>query len=551
MVRPDPTPQGAASRWAASALLALCMGASLARSAPGEAPAPPPGHPVKIGNRVVATMRSEVLGRPAAERAREASRILDDLSRDGAVAWGEIHVRTDPAGRLFSVGPRRLFILTPGDVDESAGESLDDAVVRAVDALRAGQAEVRESRTMKDVLNGLLWGLAATVLFIGFVALLEALRRWLEKKLVALAGRIATRVKPESVNFVPFRWFSKVVSRLVLLAVRATAVFAAYVWLMVVLTHFAYTRPWGEELTRFLVSTARAFGAGAIRQIPDLLVVVLIVLLTRFLVRLAGVLFDAVENGRIKVAPAVAETTKPTRRIATAVLWIFALIMAYPYLPGSGTEAFKGVSVVVGIMVSLGSTTIVGQIFSGFMLLYARVFKVGDFVRIGDVEGTVDGQGLFVTRIRTPWNDELSIPNSVVGTSLLRNYSRSSGPDGPLLSTRVTIGYDAPWRQVEGLLLDAVDRTAGLKKSPSPFVRHWSLADFYVEYEACAHIEKPEERVAVLTELHSHIQDAFNEHGVQIMSPHYFEDPARAKVVPREHWFDAPARRPPGRETVR
>jgi small-conductance mechanosensitive channel len=195
-------------------------------------------------------------------------------------------------------------------------------------------------------------------------------------------------------------------------------------------------------------------------------------------------------------------------------------------------------------MVSLGSTTIVGQVFSGFMLLYARVFKVGDFVRIGDVEGTVDGQGLFVTRIKTPWNDELSIPNAVVGSSVLRNYSRSHDPNGPLLSTRVTIGYDAPWRQVEGLLLLAADRTAGLKKAPPPFVRHWALADFYVEYEVDAYIEKPEERIAVLTQLHSRIQDAFNEHGVQIMSPHYFQDPQMAKVVPRERWYAPPSRRP-------
>jgi small-conductance mechanosensitive channel len=217
--------------------------------------------------------------------------------------------------------------------------------------------------------------------------------------------------------------------------------------------------------------------------------------------------------------------------------------MAYPYLPGSGTEAFKGVSVVLGVMISLGSTTIVGQVSSGFMLLYARVFKVGDFVRIGDVEGTVEAQGVFTTKIRTPWNDEMAIPNTVVSSSTLRNYSRSKSPDGPLLATRVTIGYDAAWRQVEALLLLAADRTEGLKKSPPPFVRHWSLQDFYVEYELNAHIERPVERIAVLTALHAHIQDTFNEHGVQIMSPHYLGDPESAKTVPPAKWYPAPARR--------
>ena len=550
MARSDTTARRAARRSVVlSFALLLCGWLTAVRAAGPEvpaAPAAPAGHPVRIGPRQVATLRAEVLGRPAAERAQEAQRVLDEMVRAGSAVRGEVRVRTDPAGRIVSIDRRRLLILVPEDLDPASGESLDDAVLAAVDALRAGFAEVGETRSAKDFLSGLLASLAATAVLAAIVLTLEALRRWLERKLVALAGRVASRVAAGHEKLVPLGWLSRIVSRLVLLGVRLAAVFAAYLWLMFVLRRFVYTHSLGEQLHLFLVSTARAFAAGALKQIPDLVVVALIVLLTRFLVKLSDAVFDAIEDGRIKVAPAVAETTKPSRRIAATVLWLFSLIMAYPYLPGSGTEAFKGVSVVVGIMISLGSTTIVGQVFSGFMLLYARVFKVGDFVRIGDVEGTVDGQGLFVTRIRTPWNDELSIPNAVVGSSLLRNYSRSTDPHGPLLSTRVTIGYDAPWRQVEGLLLLAADRTAGLKKDPAPFVRHWSLADFYVEYEACAHIEKPEHRVAVLTELHSHIQDAFNEHGVQIMSPHYFEDPQVAKIVPRARWYAAPARPPAG-----
>ncbi len=546
MARSDPfARERSGKRVAASVALLLGFSLACASAARGEPPAVPPGSPVKLGNRVVATLRAEVLGRTAAERAQESTGILEKIARVGPEAWGEIHVRTDPAGRIFTVGNRRLFVLVPDDVDPSRGGSLDDDVVGAVDALRLALAEVREQRSSQELLPSLLYVLGATVLFAGIVALLEALRRWLERGLLALAGRLASRIASGQARFVPVRWFSHLVRRLVLFGVRLTAVFVAYLWLMFVLRRFTYTRPWGDHLSQFLLSTAGGFAAGALRQVPDLAVVVLIVLLTRLLVKLSDAFFDAVEEGRITISEAVAETTKPTRRIATTVLWIFALIMAYPYLPGSGTEAFKGVSVVVGIMVSLGSTTIVGQVFSGFMLLYARVFKVGDFVRIGDVEGIVDGQGLFVTRIRTPWNDELSIPNAVVGASVLRNYSRSHDPNGPLLSTRVTIGYDVPWRQVEGLLLLAADRTAGLKKEPAPFVRNWALADFYVEYELDAYIERPEDRIAVLTALHAQIQDAFNEHGVQIMSPHYFEDPRSAKVVPRDRWFEKPAR-PPG-----
>lgn len=510
------------------------------------APRPEPAD-VSLGTRSVATFRVEVFARPPARRARDAQRNLDEIVREAA--WGDVHVRTDPAGRLFLVGSRMVFALVPADADPETAETFDELAESTAQNLAKGLAEMRERRSGTQLLRALVSGLVATALCLVLLLALRLLHRFLEKRLVGLTHRLAARLEAGGKFFVPLLWLTEAVTWAVRIAAVLGGFFVAYLWLAWVLRLFPWTRPWGEELGRFLFSGARAFGAGILRQLPDLAAVVFIAFLTRLLVKVSNAFFDAVEEGRLKVSEALAETAKPTRRIAASVLWIFALIMAYPYLPGSGTEAFKGVSVVLGVMISLGSTTIVGQLFSGFMLLYARVFKVGDFVRIGDVEGTVDAQGLFATKITTPWNDEMAIPNSVVASSTLRNYSRSKDPDGPLLATRVTIGYDAAWRQVEGLLLLAAERTEGLRRAPVPFVRHWSLADFYVEYELNAHIERPADRIAVLTALHANIQDAFNEHGVQIMSPHYLGDPSSAKVVPPSQWYPAPARRKaePGR----
>lgn len=531
-------------RLALAAVLGCLLAAPfpLARAA-DETKASPAAEPaaVTLGTRVVATFRVEVFAKPPATRARDAQRNLDEIVRERA--WGEIHLRTDPLGKLFLVGTRMVFALVPGDLDPKGGTTLDEEAEKVSKNLAKGLAEMHELQGGRHLLRAALASLAATALFLLVVLAIRFLRQFLEKRLVALTHRIAGRLEAGGKGFVPLLWLTEAVTWVVRVAIVLGDVIVAYVWLAYVLRQFVWTRPWGEELGLFLVTAARAFGAGTLRQIPDLAVVVFIVLLTRMLVKLSNAFFDAIEEGRLRVSAALVETTKPTRRLAVAVLWVFALIMAYPYLPGSGTEAFKGVSVVLGVMISLGSTTIVGQVFSGFMLLYARVFKVGDFVRIGDVEGTVEAQGLFATKITTPWNDEMAIPNAVVASSTLRNYSRAKGPDGPLLSTRVTIGYDAAWRQVEALLLLAADRTEGLKKSPVPFVRHWSLQDFYVEYELNAHIERPGERIAVLTALHANIQDTFNEHGVQIMSPHYLGDPESAKVVPPAKWYPAPARR--------
>jgi small-conductance mechanosensitive channel len=215
-----------------------------------------------------------------------------------------------------------------------------------------------------------------------------------------------------------------------------------------------------------------------------------------------------------------------------AVVWLFALAMAYPYLPGAQTPAFQGLSVFVGLMVSLGASSIVGQAAGGFTLLYSRTMAIGDLVRIGDTEGQVQQIGLFTTRVRTPLGVEVSFPNNVVLGGQLRNFSRH--PDGPgmWLETAVTIGYDAPWRQVHRLLLDAAARTDGVQAKPEPFVIQKELMDFYVAYSLRVYVLDLTARMAILSALHAHIQDTFNEAGVQIMSPNYEADPEQPKLVP-------------------
>ena len=238
------------------------------------------------------------------------------------------------------------------------------------------------------------------------------------------------------------------------------------------------------------------------------------------------------------------ETAASTRRLVSGLLWLFALALAYPYLPGSDTDAFKGVSVFVGLVVSLGSSGIVTQMMSGLTLTYSRALRVNDFVRIGDIEGTVTHLGSLSAKIRTLRNEEVTIPNAVVVGNQIVNYSRLAGSEGVYVGTSVTIGYDVPWRQVQALLLEAAGRTEGVRSTPPPRVRQSGLRDFYVEYLLLIALEDPTLRVATLDRLHGHILDAFNEHGVQIMSPSYEADPEGKKVVPRDQWFAAPASPP-------
>jgi small-conductance mechanosensitive channel len=285
-----------------------------------------------------------------------------------------------------------------------------------------------------------------------------------------------------------------------------------------------------------------------LNTLPDLFTVALIVLITRFAIRLLGLWFHAVETGRVTARWIYPETAQPTRRLATTLLWLFGAVMAYPYLPGSQTEAFKGVSVFLGLMVTLGSSGLVNQIMSGFTITYSRALRLGDFVRIGDVEGTVTHLGVLSTKLRTLRNEDVTVPNAVVVSQTTVDFSRYGDTAGVFTPTTVTIGYDAPWRQVHAMLLEAAKRTAGIRREPAPLVLQAGLEDFYVKYMLLVCLERQDSRPIVLAAMHANIQDVFNEYGVQIMSPNYVLDPAAPKVVPKKDWFAAPAaaERPPG-----
>ena len=237
-------------------------------------------------------------------------------------------------------------------------------------------------------------------------------------------------------------------------------------------------------------------------------------------------------------------TVRATRGLVHIGVWLFALAMAYPYLPGSDTEAFKGITVLLGVMISLGSSNFVGQAMSGLILTYSRTLHVGEYVRIAEVEGTVTEMGTFATRIRTGLGEELTLPNTLIVGAVTKNYSRTVKDKGYIVDTVLTIGYDTPWRQVHAMMIEAARRTEGILPTPAPHVFQTALSDFYVEYRLVAQAvaSAPRPRAQVLTDLHTHLQDVFNENGVQIMSPHYLGDPAEAKVVPRSRWFAPPAK---------
>lgn len=496
---------------------------------------------LRLANRLIVVFRAAILPRRPKERVESALRRLDALVEDNLT--GPVTTRTFAGATVLVVAGRDAFALVPDDVDEGGAEDLQALALSTAAQLELALAEAAEARTPRRLLVAGLRTLLATILLALALVALHRLHRLVTRRafLAAQAGLARTRVGDG--HIVRSSRLYDAVRRVARFIALAVAAFLIYAWLAYTLQLFPVTRPWGEALGGYLVATGKSLAWGAVLALPGLFTAAIIFLCARFAVRLVTLLFNAIEQDRLKVTALSGPRAAPTRRLVTTLIWLFAVVVAYPYLPGSNTEAFKGVSVFVGLVVSLGSSGIVSQYMSGFMLTYSDALAPGEYVRAGDVEGTVRSLGMLSTKIVTPRNEEVTIPNAVMIAGTTTNYSRRAA-QGVLAPAVVTIGYDTPWRQVEAMLLLAASRTPGLRAVPAPEVWQTALADFYIEYTLLVCVDDPTARVVVLSRLHAEIQDAFNEHGVQIMSPHYVLDPKAAKVVPPSQWYPAPARRP-------
>jgi len=515
--------------------------ASVAAPIPMEASREP--FTLTFANRPIVVLRARVLGRSPGERAEGAGRVLDDLVArrvTAPVAW-----RPFQDGALVTVAERAVVMLTTGEVDELLGETIDAAAEQTVARLRQALDEAVEARTPGMLLRSA--ALAGMGFAVGLFAVWGIARthRAASNKLVTVAEQTVTRSGLADLHSLRASRLLEFERRFVTVVAVGLALVVTYATATFVLRRFPYTRPWGESMRAFLLASTEQLALQIVHAVPGLFSVLLICIVARFTVRLIRMWFNAVERGTVTPRWIYPETAQPTRRLLTALVWITVVVMAYPYLPGSQTEAFKGVSVILGLMVTFGSSGIVNQIMSGFMITYSRALRLGDFVRIGDVEGTVTQLGVLSTKVRTLQREEVTIPNAVVVGQTTTDYSRYRDAQSTLTPTSVTIGYDAPWRQVQSLLLLAAERTSGIQREPAPIVLQTALQDFYVSYTLFVCLESQESRLTTLHALHAHIQDLFNEYGVQIMSPNYLTDPAAPKVVARRDWFAAPARPDP------
>ncbi|TSA26260.1 MAG: mechanosensitive ion channel family protein [Bacteroidetes bacterium] len=298
-------------------------------------------------------------------------------------------------------------------------------------------------------------------------------------------------------------------------------VLVVYLALPSLFSVFPVTESWADTLLRWVIDPIKAIVIAFVNYLPDLITIIVIFTVVRYLVKLLKYLTREVEARKLSLPGFHPDWARPTFGIVRFVLYAFMFVIIFPYLPGSDSDIFKGVSVFLGILISLGSSSAISNVVAGLVITYMRPFKIGDRIKIGEVTGDVIEKTTLVIRVRTIKNEEITIPNSQILTSHTINYSTSAAKAGLILHTTVTIGYDVPWKKVHELLIGAAKTTTGIDQEKDPFVLQTSLDDSYVSYQLNAYTKQPEKSALIYSDLHQYIQDKFNEAGVEIMSPHY------------------------------
>jgi small-conductance mechanosensitive channel len=503
--------------------------------------------PVLLGDKILFYLATEAEGRKLEKRAEEVSERIKNIADSTRFEVDSIRTRDLNKPITFIVTGNEILLPVLDHDAVSKGKSRKQLATEYSQVIRTAIEKYRKDHSLKQLIYGIFYTFLATIVLIAILILIGKIKHKIDRRIEERFKVWEKGIQIKSVKIVGAEKINDLLKgsikgiRLILVLIFL------YIYLQLELGFFPWTRPFAGQVLGYVLSPLITIGKGFSKNIPNLIFITVLVLLVRYTLKAMKFFFLGIEKGSVKIQGFYPEWAKSTYRLLSFLIIAFCVVIAFPYVPGSDSLAFKGVSVFVGVLLSLGAQSSVSNVIAGFALTYRRVFLVGDRVRIADFAGDVLDTKLQVTTLRTVKNEEIIVPNSMILNSHVINYSAKARERGLILHTAVSIGYDTPWRQVHEMLLMAARKTPGLLADPEPFVLQKSLDDFYVTYELNVYTDKPEKMTTFYSELHQNILDVFNEYGVQIMSPNYVADRAEPAIVTKERWY-VPPTKPPGEE---
>jgi len=480
--------------------------------------------PVMLDNQELFTIRQGIGSFSAQERAKSITDRIEKIADDDALSPEDLTIKIDPEDKNPSIilGDTVIATITSKDAKLQA-VSQEVLAERALAKIKAAIVRYRQERQPDNLLKDAVLTVSAT--------LATVLIFWV---IIFISSRVFPQIQRLITSLVPgvvFQNFEIISSQTigifslrVLQFIRALIILTIlYFYLTFVLRLFPWTRKFGDGFLQYFFSALEVISQEIAKYLPNIFIILIIVFITHYLLRAIKPFFTGLERENLVINGFYPDWAKPTYNLLSLLIIALAIVIAFPYLPGFNSPAFQGVSVFLGVLFSLGSTSAIANVVGGIILIYTRSFQLGDKISIGDVIGDVIEKGLLVTRIRTPANRIITIPNSSLLNTNVINFSVSQREfKQPLiLQTTVTLGYDLPWRKVHATLKEAALATKFIVSEPAPFVLQTSLDDFYVSYQLNAYTDHPSKMVYIYSELHQNIQDKCNEVGIEIMSPHY------------------------------
>jgi small-conductance mechanosensitive channel len=495
--------------------------------------------PVELDGQLLFRVRGAT-SLPAQTRARQIATRIADAAADSRITLDDLQVREAGTISRIVAGDRHIMAVSEADARlEQLGRT--DLATTHLARVRQAVEEYRQARSPSAVRRGLIESLIATLIFGGAVVLVWWVTRWLRRLLGRWIEHRLHATHMESLEIVRGDRIAETSRQALHLLAGLILLGLAFQYLSFTLSLFPSTRALGNNVSALLVGPLQTMGTELVDQLPNVAFLAVLFVLLKVVLRAVRAVFDAIGRSALRLPDFEPEWSTPTYKVVRLVIIAFGLVVAYPYLPGSQSEAFKGISLFIGVLISFGSSSAISNLIAGYVLIYRRAFRVGDLVKIGSVIGEVTDYRILATRLKSFKNEEVSFPNSQILSSEVTNYSALARKGGLILHTEVGIGYETPWRQVEAMLLAAAAKTTGILQMPAPFVLQRALANYSVTYELNVYCADALKMLDIYHELHRQILDVFNQYGVQIMTPAYMADPAEPKIVRSKEWYAAPA----------
>jgi len=510
----------------------------------------------RVASTALVTIEGRVLFRvfgvtafPPAQRAQRIADRIKTLAEDKSLSTDSLRLaETEHSTDIFA-GDQFIMSVFDGDARIEGGNPRRLIAKAFLNRIKGAVADYRAERNPAQLLRDATIATGSVVLLAFTLFVIFHAARWVVGRLERRYTSAVEKFEKSSLQIVSAASIWKLVRSAFRLLSLLVALSLVLIELHFVLGLFPWTRDTAENLRTLTLAPPLLILSRLLTILPRLLVIALIVFAARYALRVTRFVLSAIKQRRITVSGFDPEWADSTYNIVRLLIIAFAVVVCYPYIPGSESSAFKGITIFFGVLFSLGSSAFLANLIAGYTMTYRRAFHTGDRIRVGDLMGDVMEIGLMVTHLRSVKNEELVVPNSLILSSSVLNYTSLARERGLILHTTVGIGYETPWRQVEAMLLIAADRTPGLLREPPPFILQKSLDDFAVTYELNVYCNTPSAMYQLYTELHRNILDVFNEYGIQIMTPSYVADTAEPKVVAKDQWFAKPAQIPPMRRT--